>query len=66
MACYGLRDPRYGGTKVYCGTYWYIAKPGTTDVIVSGIDEKIYKKLTQVSNDGIYRRLSNLTGKPLE
>ena len=33
IAHYELRDIRYGGTALYTGICWYMAKPRTTDVV---------------------------------
>ena len=47
MVWYEPRDPRYSGTEVRTGTYWFIPKPGTTDADLEALKKRYLSALPQ-------------------
>ena len=50
IACYGLRDPWYGGTALCTSIYWYMAKPGTADAGSCSNLMKLFQHLGNIIN----------------
>ena len=58
IACYELRDPWYGGTRIQSSTYQCIAKPGTTDGHMAQLENhhKISSRFQSTTFDALIRR----------